>query len=124
VNRRALLGGFAATAAGVLMPDTTRRVYSFLWNRETEYERTMREAVAALRDHFDRFRQQQAIVIPHGLEINLAEGGHCSFRVTKVDWSTKTLHGVATVTPLPGDILIRLNSPGDQVESAEILRCG
>lgn len=47
MNRRTLLTGFAATAAGLLVPEP-RRVYSFIWGREMPRIQPYRYAVVQL----------------------------------------------------------------------------
>ncbi len=69
MNRRSLLAGFAATASGLLMPET-RRVYSFLWAPETASERTI---VVARRHSWQsiqiKFEPGQVLVLPEYWEV-------------------------------------------------------
>lgn len=75
----------------ILVPEPTR-AYSFLWNHETDYERTIRQASERLREYFDA-RLGAPIVLPPRVEVRMIGPGDKLFR-------EKRLTTMVTIRPL------------------------
>lgn len=111
MNRRALLGGFAAMASGLLVPEPdTRRVYSFLWSTETEYDRIMRQAQESIRRHFEKLNYGSVVVLPKEFDMEILPGSHVELKATGFDGENRILRATATVWPTRIDVTVRFNS--------------